>query len=456
MNRINGKSLLLLPTLSFTSIPTMAATPFNQVQTLLQTKLEKDQLGVGFAAALIQGDKVQYLNLGHVLKDQSQATTSDHLFEIGSVTKTFTAVALASMVKEGKIKLSDAVQNHLPKSVKLPIKNGKAITFVSLSNHSSGLPRLPTNLAPKDPLDPYADYSVTMMYDFLNNHTLTREVGKSHEYSNLGAGLLGHVLSLIDNKSYQQMITDRVFKPLGMKHSYVDVPANQLAMLSDGHDSELNKSKHWKLPTLAGAGAIKSTTRDMVKYVKANLNRKPLAGALTLTQKPTADFNEHGAKIGLGWITNTHDKGSYIWHNGGTGGFRTFVGFDHANNRGIVLLANSIYGVDDIGNAYLSSNLSELIKKNSEALTLSQGQLQKLIGEYELVPGFALTVTHDDKGLLIQATGQGRLPVYAQSATEFIYKVVSAKVVFDVDDKGYATAVTLHQGGQTLKGKKKK
>ena len=246
---------------------TKADTGIDKVKQMLDYRLNNENASVGISAAIIEGDNVSYLNVGVINKANNTQTASNHLFEIGSISKTFTTIALASMVKEGKVKLTDTAQQYLRESVKLSVFKDKPITLLSLANHTSGLPRLPDNLTIADPLDPYADYSVEQLYAFLNKYQLSRAVGTQTEYSNLGTGLLGHILSLVDGKSYEQVIADRVFKPLKMNSSYVDIPADKMAMLSDGHNGELIKTKHWNIPTLAGAGAIKSSAEDMVKYL---------------------------------------------------------------------------------------------------------------------------------------------------------------------------------------------
>lgn len=242
-----------------------------QLSDLIKHRLNEENAGVGISAAIISGDKVQYLNFGVVDKTAKTKTTNQHLFEIGSITKTFTATALASMIAEGKVKLTDPAQKYLPDSVKLPTFEGKPITLESLANHSSSLPRLPNNMKMADPLNPYADYTIEQLYAFLNDYQLTRAIGSKTEYSNLGTGLLGHILTLIDGKSYEQVITDRVLKPLKMTNTFVNVPMFKQSLVSDGHNGQLQKTKSWQLPILAGAGAIKSNTGDMVKYVQANM-----------------------------------------------------------------------------------------------------------------------------------------------------------------------------------------
>ena len=115
---------------------------------------------------------------------------AEAIYEIGSISKVFTATLLADMVNRGEVALAEPIAKFLPKTVKVPERNGKQITLQDLATHKSALPRLPTNLQPKDPTNPYADYTVDNLYAFLNSHTLTRDIGAQEEYSNLGVGLL--------------------------------------------------------------------------------------------------------------------------------------------------------------------------------------------------------------------------------------------------------------------------
>ncbi|MEW6989756.1 serine hydrolase [Colwelliaceae bacterium 6441] len=429
-----------------------ATSDLEKISTIVNHKFYQENLGVGVAIAIIDGDKTEFLNIGVADQVSNQAVTSATLFEIGSITKTFTATALASMAIEEKINLSDPIAPYLKSSVSLSESNDKPITFLSLANHSSGLPRLPNNMPFSDPLDPYADYSIEMMYQFLNNYTPTRGVGEQAEYSNLGAGLLGHLLSLIDNKSYQSMLNERVLKPLNMSNTFIDVPLQRLKELSDGHNEQLNKTKHWQLPALAGAGAIKSNTIDMVKYLHANMTKELLSEQFTLTQTATSPFGSPNTKIGLSWIINNGKSNSFYMHNGGTGGFRSFIGFDPKQQKGIVILANSVFDMDDIGYAYLTNTLDKIVL--NKPVSVDEKQLAKLNGKFELVPNFVLTVTHEKDQLFVQATGQPKLSLKAVSATEFINQAVKARVVFEINNQGEAQSLTLFQGGQTLPGKK--
>jgi len=431
---------------------TMASTELKTIEKIIIHKTNIEKQAVGVSVVLINGNQTEYLSLGLANKKSKEQINANTLFEIGSVSKTFTALALASMVKEGKIKLTDHVENYLPKQVKLPVKNGKQITFLSLSNHSSGLPRLPTNMPFSNPLNPYADYTVEMMYDFLNDYKLPREVGEVHEYSNLAVGLLGHVLALIDNKNYQDMVTDRVLMPLNMENTFVNIPDSKIGLISDGHNEQLNVTQHWQLPTLAGAGALNSSATDMASYLKANMSKEQLSDEFTLSHTSTGFFGNPDTKIGLGWIIIKGTDNPYYMHNGGTGGFRSFIAFDQKQQKGIVILTNSTFDLDEIGHAYINNKLDKVAMITP--VNVAAKELHKLNGQYQLVPNFVLTITNDKTQLYVQATGQAKLTLTAISKTEYVNQAVKAKVVFEVNEKGEATSLIMYQGGQTLPGVK--
>ena len=137
----------------------------------------------------------------------------DTVFEIGSVTKVFTGLLLAEAVSRNELKLKDPISRFLPASVKVPERNGRQITLLDLATHTSALPRLPDNLVPKDAENPYADYTVEQMYAFLRDFKPTRDIGSEYEYSNFGAGLLGHVLALQAGMNYEALVRDRICRP---------------------------------------------------------------------------------------------------------------------------------------------------------------------------------------------------------------------------------------------------
>jgi CubicO group peptidase (beta-lactamase class C family) len=172
------------------------------------------------------------------------------VFEIGSITKVFTGILLAEMSLRGEVSLDDPVQEYLPDGVTMPARPGQVITLEHLATHRSSLPRLPSNMSPADPANPYADYTSQQLYDFLSSYALTRDVGERYEYSNLAVGLLGWVLALRAGADYETLVRERILKPLGMSMSGITLDPEMSAWLVKGHDESGNVVSNWDIPTV--------------------------------------------------------------------------------------------------------------------------------------------------------------------------------------------------------------
>ena len=382
------------------------------------------------------------------------------VFEIGSITKTFTTTLLADMVLKGEVRLDDPVQKFLPGSVKVPARNGKQITLVDLATQSSGLPRMPTNFKPKDPGNPYPDYGATAMYEFLNGYTLPRDIGEKYEYSNLGMGLLGDALALELGKGYEEAVLERVIRPLGMNDTRITLTPDLERRLAPGHDQQLRQVPNWDFDAIAPAGAIRSTVNDMFKYLAANLDStsRPLGRALALAHQSRREAGTPTMTIGLAWhILKAPGGGSITWHNGGTGGYRTFTGFDLAKHIGVVVLTNSAIGADDIG-FHLLDSLVPLTKppQAHHEITVAREVLAPYVGVYEIAPNFALTVTLEGDTLWMQPTGQGKVRAHPESDHEFFITEADVQIIFVKDANGQVTGLVLRQSGQDAPGKKVK
>lgn len=413
----------------------------------------------GLVVGVIDADGGRHVyGYGRGAGDGSEPPDGQTVYEIGSVTKAFTGLLLAEMAERGEVKLDDPVQQYLPDGVKLPQVGDRPITLADLASHSSGLPRMPDNFAPADPNNPYADYTPERMYAFLAECKPARAPGEAAEYSNLGAGLLGHVLSLKAGKSYEELLTARVLKPLGMNDTTIALDEAARARLVPGHDADGNPAGNWELPTFAGAGALRSTANDMLTFVAANLALapNPLAKAIEESHEKRAETGgEHG--VALGW--HVARKSKLIWHNGQTGGYHSFCGFSPDNKLGVVVLSNTATGlVDELANLILKRMAGQPAEPIAlrQPVTLGEDALERLVGTYSLAPTFALTVTHEGGQLFCQATAQPRFRIYPESETKFFLKVVDAQLTFTLADEGKASAVMLHQNGRDLPGQRAK
>jgi D-alanyl-D-alanine-carboxypeptidase/D-alanyl-D-alanine-endopeptidase len=318
---------------------------------------------VGIVVGVLRDDRSQAFGFGRPSFEDDQHPDGRTIFEIGSVTKVFTSLALADMVREGLVGLDDPVASLLPAGVQVPEKGGRKITLRTLANHTSGLPRVSAkefanSLKGKDP---YADVTDADVYAFLKTLALPRVPGEKNAYSNLGAGLLGHALSLRDRKSYEEMIVARICRPLGMDDTRITLDPSQNLRLARPFKKGGEPTSPWVFDALAGAGALRSTADDMLRFVRANLGRSQvpprLRSAMDDALEPRTPGPSEGIKLGLGWHMVEKrinpERPEIVFHNGGTGGFRSYVALVRQRGIAVVVLSNSDAEVDLLGSEVL-------------------------------------------------------------------------------------------------------
>ncbi len=355
-------------------------------------------------------------------------------------------------------RLAERLRNILAHIQPLLDLDGVAITLAYLSTHTSGLPRLPDNFKPKDPTNPYADYTVDQLYQFLNGYTLTRDPGAQFEYSNLGAGLLGRALSLRAGTDYETLVRRRITEPLGMKSTAITLTQDMQNRLAVGHNAALEPANNWDFPTLSGAGMLRSTANDMLTLLSAELNytdtplKASMARQLSI-RRPAAGAN---MQIALGWLVRSGPSGTVIWHNGGTNGYSSFIGFDAATRKGVVVLSNTstVAGVDDIGfHLLIGTPLAQPPRAHAE-IALDSGIKQGFAGRYRLAPNFILTVSLEGDQLYVQATGQPKVPFFPETSTQLFCKVADIQLSFTMGTDSKAASVILHQNGHDTPGER--
>ncbi|MXV90326.1 MAG: beta-lactamase family protein [Acidimicrobiia bacterium] len=331
-----------------------------QIRRLLEEFVDGGQ-SVGVVAGFVRDGERIVVGHGRLSAEDPGAPDGDTVFEIGSVTKVFTSIVLADLELSGDLALDTPVQSLVGDEVRVPVRDGAEITLGHLATHSSGLPRLPDNLAPADWANPYADYTVEHLYEFLAGHKLARDIGEAVEYSNLGYGLLGHVLALREGVDYETLITQRILEPLEMSDTAVELTPPSRERLAPGHDEELQPVPNWDIPTLAGAGSLRSTVNDLLIFLEANLGLRqtPLREAMAHTHVPQVTDPALGMDIGLGWIIADEGDRRFVWHNGATGGYSSFIGFDPQAREGVVVLSNSVISVDGLAYRLLTSDFDE-------------------------------------------------------------------------------------------------
>ncbi len=418
------------------------------------------QYAVGFVVGTLKDGEVWTKGYGEFEKGKGAPPDADTLFEIGSISKTFTGLLLADAVQRKLCTFDQPMRELLPPDVKFNADEDAPILLKHLTSHSSGLPRMPGNFAPKDPNDPYADYDDARMYSFLSSVHPAREPGDDYEYSNLAVGLLGQLMVRANHAaSYEALLKERVCGPLGLKDTMITIPKALEPRFTPSYDANLDLVHHWTITALAGAGAIRSTVNDMIAYARAQIDPTgtPLEDAIDLShtvQYSVPKPSPMAKAIACGWHISTIDA---LWHNGQVGGHHGFVAFHPGKQVATVVLSNTGCNlIDALGDRVFCALIG--IQKDplpvKPAIPVDGKVLDRYVGTYKLNPLMKFTIARKDDGLTAQLTGQPASRVFAQSPTKFVYRVVEATIDFEVDDKGAVKALVLHQNGADQRAEK--
>jgi CubicO group peptidase (beta-lactamase class C family) len=329
------------------------ATPMDNIIELVARPYIQKLNTVGLSIGILKDGNITTYNYGETTRGNDQLPTQNTIFEIGSITKTFTATLLAYYVNEGKVKLTDPITKYLPDSVAAnPVL--QQITLQSLSNHTSGLDRVPGNLNfnNTDAANPYKTYNLQQLFAYLKTCKLNNKPSEQYDYSNLGVGLLGTILSKLSGQTFEQMVKDIICRPLGMQSTVQHLSPARQANFVSVYNVSGNITPPWDFDVLAPCGALHSSVSDLLQYARANMNIgiDALSKAFELTHQIT--FNKD-AKLGLGWHIIVVDGVEYYFHNGGTYGSSSFLAFNVEKKLAVVILSNSAESTDAMGTAIL-------------------------------------------------------------------------------------------------------
>ena len=519
----------------------------SELRQLVDQRLKGDRTGACMAVAVVEKDRVARTYACANEKDPARIDGSS-AFEIGSVSKTMTAALLAELIGQGKASLDDPLADYLPAGTRLPDFQGSRILLRHVVTHTSGLPVLPSRLGATDVNDPYANLTEEALLASLGEVTLTAAPGTKFEYSNFASMVLSYAVARRAGTDFETLIRTRLFAPLQMEGAYIkQLPAGIRA--AQGHAPNRKEVPAWTFGTnLAGVGGVRATLDDMVKYVQGELGNpvSSITPALKLTQQQVSK----APPMAMNWMLLPVGSRTVHVHEGGTGGFSSFVAFDNDRQRGVVILSDTTWNslgslgtlglhlVDSsfplgkprkqvaaqdelldglVGNYQVGAMKMTLSRKGdalvvqaegqpayvmahddagdfypldfdallrpgrtssgygfiwmqggaaiagqrldapkvASKLALSPEQLREYGGEYPLVSGFGLIVSEKDGKLFIQGTGQQAIEVSAVKPDVFVADIVAAEIRFERDASGKVVALTLLQGGQTLRGERK-
>jgi CubicO group peptidase (beta-lactamase class C family) len=295
---------------------------------------------VGLSVGVVKDGKFYAYNYGEAEKGGGKLPTADSIYEIGSITKTFTGILLAQAVAEKKVKLDDDVRQYLVGNFPNLEFQGHPITLKDLSTHTSGIPSATDNVKDVEYANPWENFSKEQLLDALHRVQLTRKPGENFEYSNSAVGLLGNILEKVYGMSYEKLVEKYIAKPAAMKKTKISLSQAEMRRFVKGHNNEGKTIPYWKVRGIEAAGALRSTMNDMLKYAAFNLSAKNKA--VQSAQKIHWQSPAVAAQIGLGWEIQATPSGfRRLGHSGGTGGFRSYLALYPELNLGIVVLTNN-------------------------------------------------------------------------------------------------------------------
>lgn len=461
--RIAGLILALALAVQTTGAQSSQAVPTDsEIRRILVERVDRYRQSRGIVVGVIEPQGRRIVAYGNLASGDPRPLNGDTVFEIGSITKVFTSLLLADMAEHGEVDLTDPVAKYVPPEVRIPERHEEQIRLLDLATHTSGLPRMPSNVNPRDPFNPFADYSVNQLYDFLSSYQLPRDIGAGFEYSNIGGALLGHVLAQRAGLDYGTLVEQRIAKPLGMDSTRVELTAELKKRLAVGHAYGLEPTPNWDLGALGAAGALHSTANDLLTFLAADLGytETPLAPAMAAMLRVRRDSGR--GKVALAWFVETHDGAEMISHSGGTGGYLSFIGYDPKRRVGVVVLSNSGTGagVDDIGIHLLNPDAPLLDgkalqpQKERKEIAVAPELLDTYVGRYRFPSSQMASILREGSHLLLQPEGDVKVVFYAESNQSFFAKLMDAQITFNTDRQGRVTELVFRRNGSDTRVKR--
>jgi CubicO group peptidase (beta-lactamase class C family) len=439
------KSLSTLGLLLALSSAAQAMTD-TELQRLVEQRLDGDRTGACFAVAVI--DKTTARTVVCADRKAPRPLDADTAFEIGSVSKTMTGALLAQLVAAGKLSLDDPLSKHLPKGSKVPEFEGQPITLRHLLTHTSGLTSFPASWGDVDPANPYRHIDAKRIFATLEKSSLDRAPGSRFEYSNFAVMLLSWVVAQHSGGDIEVAFAEQLFAPLGMRSAFVGKAPAGVARAT-GRTPDGKPTSAWDFaPGFAGVGGVRASLNDMVRYVEAQLGRvdAPISAAIKAGHAQVSP--EGSRRMGMGWMIAPLNEREVFVHEGGTGGFSSFVAFRADATRGVVVLSDtamtSLGGLGSLALHLLDERVP--LGKPRLVTTPPAELLQALAGEYTLAGGMSMTLRDKDGALEIQASGQPAFAMGYDSAGDF-YPLAFDAVLRPSLEAGRASFVWMQGGG---------
>ncbi|MFZ0297900.1 MAG: serine hydrolase [Candidatus Sulfotelmatobacter sp.] len=412
------------------------------------------QDGIGIVVGVIGPQGRRVIPYGHFSQADPRPFGGDTLFEIGSVSKVFTALLLTDMVRKGEVALADPVAKYLPAGVKIPEHNGRSITLVDLATHTSGLPFMPDEL-PAFRNSAAPDNSDARLYQFLARYQLTRDPGAEWDYSNVGYWLLGQALATCAGTDYESLLRTRVLAPLKMKNTAITLTPRLKAQLAVGHNAVLQPAASFSsvsiYSAMPAAGGVASTVNDLLTFLAVAMGYEPspLAPSMAAMLATRRPIDGDGSEQALGWVVTGKGDDQLVMHDGFTWGYASYVAWDPKTRTGVVVLSNQLTSVGDIGRHLLRPNTPlepPTVTKHTE-IKLGSAVLNTYAGQYQAEGVGVFNIARDNDFLIVQLPADWGLPklrLRPETQRDFFVAELPVRVTFQTDSEGRVSGLLLY------------
>lgn len=443
------KQLLLLLLVSVFTVAAQAQTLADKLDSYFTAAQQADKFN-GSVLIMQNGQPLLNKGVGFNNFESKKPDDANTIYQIGSVTKQFTSTIILKLAEQNKLALNDKLSKYFPS-----FPNGNKITVEHLLTHTSGIWNYTRDqkLMSTDVDRPHTSEE---MMNLFKDKPLDFEPGTKYSYSNSGYMMLGYIIEKVTGKKYERMVRDQIFVPLKMTHSGFDFTHLSSPDKATGYQSlTLNSASKAVIvdSTVSfSAGALFATTGDLYKW-----NQSITSNKILKKESLTNAFTPRKDKYGLGWIIDTFAGRQVITHDGGIHGFLSSNSIFPNDQISITLLSNSnSTKMGDVSGDVFAILFDRPYKlpQVKEQVIVDRSLLQQYVGEYELTPGFKITVSIKDGKFFGQATGQPPFEMFAKNESQFFLKVVDAQVDFFKNDKGEVEKMVFHQNGRDLPGKK--
>ena len=414
----------------------------------------------GMVIGIIEEEGTRFYKYGKMGVDNDTPIDENTVFETGSITKIFTTLLLTRMVEEGYLNLDDPIQKFFPDHVKIPTYNGVEITLEHLATHTAGFKYMPDNFIMKDMYNPFVDYTVELLYVFLNEYELSYEPGTQYYYSNVCIGLLAYILSEVSGLDFDTIVYEKLLKPLDMQHTKVRLTPEMEKNYATAHIRD-KKVSHWEVKSFYGAGGLRASVKDLARFVEGHLgfHHSEIDDLLAKATESRAHQDDPYLDVGHEWNISFKYQPEIIYHGGATGGHQLFLGFCPTTKKGIVVCSNSCSHIYDIGKAFLNDNW--YLKKYRQQSIIPPMMLPKFYGTYEDVnSGSKCKIDIASRGhlstLLLKWGFYPKVPLFPKTEVDFFMKVRDCQVHFESneDNIDIVEGMTIIFEGKTYNFKK--